>query len=238
VLSCNEQRVEEALHVGRMCGILNSRSAGIWTDRRPGITGATPFKSPVNPTRRSLDRASARGLQQLASSVRRGPQLEMQATREPVFEACPETRPSQRSTTPVTTPVWLVALDGKIYVFTAHSTGKAKRVRATGRVRFAPCSMNGRRILGEWREGTGRVVHEVARSAEMEARARSWRSRCVRSSQGPVAPPTPVMTRSERRGPETRRDQAVREVNARAASAVRPAPRSARTSRRRPRGVA
>jgi PPOX class probable F420-dependent enzyme len=36
----------------------------------------------------------------------------------------------------VTTPVWAVSLDGKIYVFTASSTGKAKRVRATGRVRL------------------------------------------------------------------------------------------------------
>ena len=62
----------------------------------------------------------------------------------------------------VTTPVWAVALDGKIYVFTASSTGKTKRVRATGRVRFAPCSMNGRGILGAWREGTGRVVHDEA----------------------------------------------------------------------------
>jgi PPOX class probable F420-dependent enzyme len=51
---------------------------------------------------------------------------------------------------------------GKIYVFTARSTGKARRVRATGRVRFAPCSMNGRHILGEWREGTGRIVEDEA----------------------------------------------------------------------------
>ena len=68
----------------------------------------------------------------------------------------------RRDGRPVTTPVWAVALEGKIYVFTATSTGKTKRVRATGRVRLAPCSMNGRRILGEWREGTGRVVHDQA----------------------------------------------------------------------------
>jgi PPOX class probable F420-dependent enzyme len=48
----------------------------------------------------------------------------------------------------------------KIYVFTANNTGKAKRGRATGRVRFASSSMNGRRILGAWREGTGRVVQD------------------------------------------------------------------------------
>ena len=35
-------------------------------------------------------------------------------------------------------------------------------MRATGRVCFAPCSMNGRGILGAWREGTGRVVHDEA----------------------------------------------------------------------------
>jgi PPOX class probable F420-dependent enzyme len=60
----------------------------------------------------------------------------------------------------VTTPVWFVVLEGKLYVFTARTTGKAKRVRATGRVRFAPSSMNGQRILGEWQEGTGRVVED------------------------------------------------------------------------------
>jgi PPOX class probable F420-dependent enzyme len=42
----------------------------------------------------------------------------------------------------VTTPVWAVSLDEKIYLrVTASSTGKAKRVRATGRVRLAPCRM-------------------------------------------------------------------------------------------------
>ena len=35
-------------------------------------------------------------------------------------------------------------------------------MRATGRVRFAPCSMNGRGILGAWRESTGRVVQDEA----------------------------------------------------------------------------
>ena len=67
----------------------------------------------------------------------------------------------RRDGRPVTTPVWAVSLDGRIYVFTSSSTGKTKRVRATGRVRFAPCSMNGG-ILGAWREGTGRIVHDEA----------------------------------------------------------------------------
>jgi PPOX class probable F420-dependent enzyme len=68
----------------------------------------------------------------------------------------------RRDGRPVTTPVWLAALEGRIYVFTANTTGKAKRVRATGRVRFAPSNMSGRRILGAWWEGTGRVVQDEA----------------------------------------------------------------------------
>lgn len=66
----------------------------------------------------------------------------------------------------VTTPVWAAILDGKLYVVTATSTGKARRVRATGRVRFAPCNVSGRRILGEWQEGTGRVLPDGARRSE------------------------------------------------------------------------
>jgi len=69
----------------------------------------------------------------------------------------------------VTTPVWAVSLEGKLYVVTTESTGKAKRVRATGRVRFASCSMSGRRILGEWQEGTGRIVQDAARRSEAVA---------------------------------------------------------------------
>ena len=62
----------------------------------------------------------------------------------------------------VTTPVWAVPLHGKLYVATSKSTGKAKRVTATGRVRFAACDRSGRRILSDWQGGTGRVVEDAA----------------------------------------------------------------------------
>lgn len=78
----------------------------------------------------------------------------------------------RRDGRPVTTPVWAVPLDGKLYVVTAESTGKARRVRATGRVRFAPCNSNGRRILGEWQEGTGRIVQDEARRRDALAALR------------------------------------------------------------------
>ena len=42
-------------------------------------------------------------------------------------------------------------------------------MRATGRVRFASCNMSGRRIRGEWQEGTGRIVQDEARRREAVA---------------------------------------------------------------------
>ncbi|PYM89817.1 MAG: PPOX class F420-dependent oxidoreductase [Candidatus Rokuibacteriota bacterium] len=78
----------------------------------------------------------------------------------------------RRDGRPVTTPVWSAPLAGKLYVVTAESTGKARRLRATGRVRFAACNMNGRRILGDWEEGTGRIVQDEARYREALAALR------------------------------------------------------------------
>ena len=72
----------------------------------------------------------------------------------------------RRDGRPVTTPVWTAPLDGNLYVVTSKSAGKARRVRATGRVRFAPSTMNGRRIQGEWQEGTGRLVEDEPRRSK------------------------------------------------------------------------
>jgi uncharacterized protein len=72
----------------------------------------------------------------------------------------------RRDGRPVTTPVWAAPLKGNLYVVTARSTGKVRRLRATDRVRFAPSNMNGRRILGAWHEGSGRVVEDEQRRGE------------------------------------------------------------------------
>jgi Pyridoxamine 5'-phosphate oxidase len=109
----------------------------------------------------------------------------------------------RRDGRPVTTPVWAVALDGRIYVFTATSTGKAKRVRATGRVRFAPCSMNGRRILGEWREGTGRVVAADTREQEPDRP----RKRGPKRGPNPPSKTVPTGHTASHRARGTRRNE-------------------------------
>ena len=78
----------------------------------------------------------------------------------------------RRDGRPVTTPVWAAPLNGNLYVVTARSTGKVRRLRVTHRVRFAPSNMNGRRILGAWHEGSGRVVVDEQRRGEALAALR------------------------------------------------------------------
>ncbi|MFI5400367.1 MAG: PPOX class F420-dependent oxidoreductase [SAR324 cluster bacterium] len=59
----------------------------------------------------------------------------------------------------VATPVWCVAFGGKLYCYTHRDMGKAKRIRATGRVEAAPSDSRGR-PLGAYSAGTGRVVSD------------------------------------------------------------------------------
>ena len=59
----------------------------------------------------------------------------------------------------VETPVWFAILGGKLYVVTDGTSGKVKRIRATKRVRLAPCNMWGG-VTGDWIDGTGRVLKE------------------------------------------------------------------------------
>ncbi|MCW5850996.1 MAG: PPOX class F420-dependent oxidoreductase [Anaerolineae bacterium] len=59
----------------------------------------------------------------------------------------------------VPTPVWFAEHDGRLYVTTQAQAGKAKRVRATGRVTVAPCTARGE-LLGETAEGQARLLPE------------------------------------------------------------------------------
>lgn len=60
----------------------------------------------------------------------------------------------------VRTPVWIAAAGDRYYVFSEGTAGKVKRIRATHRVRLAPCDFRGRVRGDRWREGEGRVVDE------------------------------------------------------------------------------
>lgn len=55
----------------------------------------------------------------------------------------------------VRTPVWFVEREGKLYVRTGASSGKAKRIRNFPQVQVAPCKVQGE-VIGQWVKGTAR----------------------------------------------------------------------------------
>jgi uncharacterized protein len=67
----------------------------------------------------------------------------------------------RRSGVEVKTPVWIAGLAGRYYVFSAGDAGKVKRIRATARVRLAPCDVRGK-VRGAWIEGEARIVTQPA----------------------------------------------------------------------------
>jgi PPOX class probable F420-dependent enzyme len=67
----------------------------------------------------------------------------------------------RRSGKGVETPVWFATLDGQLYVVTDGTSAKVKRLRATKRIRVAPCNVRGT-VTGDWIEGSGRVVKDAA----------------------------------------------------------------------------
>ncbi len=60
----------------------------------------------------------------------------------------------------VRTPVWIAAAGDRYYVFSEGRAGKVKRIRATRRVRLAPCDFRGRIRCDAWLEGEARLVEE------------------------------------------------------------------------------
>lgn len=69
----------------------------------------------------------------------------------------------------VNTPVWVVAEDGKLFVWTGASSWKVKRIRNNPRVRLAPSDARGN-PQGGWVEGTARIHEDAAAIAAMQRR--------------------------------------------------------------------
>ncbi|HSF07551.1 MAG TPA: pyridoxamine 5'-phosphate oxidase family protein [Methylomirabilota bacterium] len=65
----------------------------------------------------------------------------------------------RRDRRPVTTPVWAVGLGGKLHVVTAESTGKARRVRTTGRVCLVQDEARRREALAALQRKYGWQLH-------------------------------------------------------------------------------
>jgi PPOX class probable F420-dependent enzyme len=81
----------------------------------------------------------------------------------------------------VRTPVWFVAVDGRLYVFTAGESGKVKRLRRSSRARVAPCDARGH-ARGAWRDATARLVESPDAIARARAALRvkyGWQKRLL-----------------------------------------------------------
>jgi uncharacterized protein len=70
----------------------------------------------------------------------------------------------RRDGTPVATPVWVAQQGDELVVYTARSSGKAKRLRNSSRVLLGPCDMRGR-VTGDVVEGTARLQDEAETAA-------------------------------------------------------------------------
>ena len=63
----------------------------------------------------------------------------------------------RKNGTPVITPVWFVQRDGKLFVWTAADSGKAKRLKRNPYVQLGPSNHSGK-LLGAIQKGLARFV--------------------------------------------------------------------------------
>ena len=57
---------------------------------------------------------------------------------------------------PVSTPVWFIFKDNKIFIRTSNKSGKFKRIKNNKNVKFALCNIRGK-IKGEWYNGFAKL---------------------------------------------------------------------------------
>jgi uncharacterized protein len=86
----------------------------------------------------------------------------------------------KRDGTPVATPIWLASTDvaGRFVAYTDADAGKAKRIRATGRVTAQVCSSSGK-VKADARtyEGTARMIDGAAaeRAEQLISKKYGWK---------------------------------------------------------------
>lgn len=61
----------------------------------------------------------------------------------------------------VPTPIWAVAENGELYVWTPRDSGKVKRIRNNGRVEVTACDLRGSRTHGATASGTARLLDDA-----------------------------------------------------------------------------
>ena len=85
----------------------------------------------------------------------------------------------RRDGTPVSTPVWVAGDDGRLLVWTAAGSWKAKRIRRDGHVRVTPCTAGGK-PRGEPVEAEAVILPETVLVERLLARKYGLAYRAVR----------------------------------------------------------
>ena len=60
----------------------------------------------------------------------------------------------------VSTPVWFIRKDNKIYIRTSNQSGKVKRIKNNNNVSYALCNISGK-IKGEWHSGVAKIEPDI-----------------------------------------------------------------------------
>ena len=60
---------------------------------------------------------------------------------------------------PISTPVWFIIKDNKIFFRTSKNSGKIKRIRNNNNIKFALCDIRGK-INGEWFDGIAKIEND------------------------------------------------------------------------------
>ena len=84
----------------------------------------------------------------------------------------------RRTGAAVATPVWFVQFQHTLYIYTAATAGKVKRIRHTPRVQLASCTKLGK-VTGPIIAGVARIVTDPQEQAQAEAAltAKYWLAR-------------------------------------------------------------
>ncbi len=67
------------------------------------------------------------------------------------------------------TPIWIAPLGDQVVMVTNADTWKVKRLRNNPALRLAECNANGKKILGDWVEGTAVILEGEAIKAGTRA---------------------------------------------------------------------
>jgi uncharacterized protein len=73
----------------------------------------------------------------------------------------------------VSTPVWFVIEDKKVFVITRSGTGKVKRLRNNPNVRISPCNFRGK-LKGKWVNGTASLQDSLEYERIMDIRNKKY----------------------------------------------------------------